>query len=144
MADSSRIRVGGEGVGPQDQIGLRRADRRQIRRTAGADRGQIVHGGAEVGRLAVGAVGQGGGDDAGLQAQRTQRVQLVAGEHHDLLRFRANHGAACGVADVPVALARIDRQRIGRAGLVWPALITQHAGARDPGGAGDDRRLIGG
>ena len=69
-----------------------------------------MHDGAEVGRLAVGAVGQGGGDDAGLQAQRTQRVELVAGEHDDLLRFRPDDGAARGVADLPVALARIDRQ----------------------------------
>ena len=42
---------------------------------------------AEIGRLGVGAVGQRGGDDARLQAQRAQRVELVAGEHHDALRI---------------------------------------------------------
>ena len=74
------VRVGSEAVGTQDQIGSRRTDLVQVGRAAGANGGQIVHGSAEIGRLGVGAVGQRGADDARLQAQRAQRIELVAGQ----------------------------------------------------------------
>ncbi len=139
-----RVGVGGQGLRPQDQVGLRRPDRVQVGRTAGAHRGQVVHDGAEIGRLA----------GRSRRAARRATMRDCRPSAHSAsswspesttirLRLRAHDGAACGVADLPVALARIDRQRIGRAGLVGPALIAQHAGAGDLGGAGDDRRLVG-
>ena len=61
--------------------------------------GQVMHGGAEIRRLAGRAVGQRGGDDAGLQTKRAQRVELVAGEHHDALWIGGHLGVTGGVAD---------------------------------------------
>ena len=91
----------------------------------------------------VRAVGQRGGDDARLQAQRAQRVELVTRQHHDALRVGAHGGGARRVADLAIRRARVERGGIGCARFVGPALIAEHAGAGDLGGAGDDRLLAG-
>ncbi len=108
---------------------------------AGADARHVVHDGAEIRRLAGRAIRQRGGDDARLQAQRAECVELVSREHHDALRVVAHQGGARGVTDLALGRAGVHRHRLGCARLVGPALIAEHPGACDLGGAGDDRLL---
>ena len=74
------------GLRAEDQVGFRRLDRAQVGVGAGAHTRQLVNNGAQVGRLVRGAVRERGPDDARLQTQCAQRVELVAREHDDALR----------------------------------------------------------
>ena len=94
-----RERLRGQGLRAQDQVGRGGLDAGQVGRAAGAHRRQVMHDRAEIRRLAGRAVGQRGGDDAGLQTERAQGVELVAGEHHDALRIGGHLGVTGGVAD---------------------------------------------
>ena len=80
------------------------------------------------------------------RSQRAQRVELVAGEHDDALRLGRHIGLPGGVAHRPRRWAGIGRRGLRRARFVGPALIAQHAGVGDLGGAGDHAtpaRLLG-
>ena len=138
-----RKRVGRQCLRAKDQVGVGRLDGLQVRLAAGARAGHVVHHLAQIRGLAGGAVGQGGRNDAGLQAQRAQRVELVAGQHHDALRVGAHGGGARRVANLTIRRARVEGRGIGCTRFVGPALIAEHAGAGDLGGAGDDRLVAG-
>ena len=127
----------GQRLGAEDQIGVGGLDRVQVGRAAGAGGRDVVNDGAQIGRLAVRSVGQRRGDDARLQTQRAQGVELVSGQHHDALRVGVDLGAARGVPDLAPLGPLVERRGVGRARLVGSALVAKHAGARDLGGAGD-------
>ncbi len=133
--------LGRQRLRAQDEVRRGRPNALQIGGAAGANAGHVVHDGAEIRRLAGRAVRQRGGDDARLQAQRAECVELVSREHHDALRVVAHQGGARRVTDLALRRAGVHRHRLGRARLVGPALIAEHAGACDLGGAGDDRLL---
>ena len=115
IADSAPNVLGRQRLRTQDQVRGCGSDGAQVGSGARARGRHVVHDGAEVGRLTGRAVRQRGRDDPRLQAQRAQRVELVAGEHHDALRVRAHLGAARGVADLaPVAAPRRAARGRGR------------------------------
>ena len=127
----------------QNQVRMCFRDGLQIRRTARTHTGRVMHRPAEVGRLTRRSVGRRRGDDPGLQAQGTQRIELVAGEHHDALRISGYlgqvRGDARGVARRAGRRPRIGRGRVPCARLVGLAVIAQHPGARNLGGWRDHR-----
>jgi len=58
-----------------------------------------------------------------LQSEGAQRVELVAGEHHDALWVGRHLGGARRVPDLPGLRTIVEWSRIGRAGFVGPALV---------------------
>ena len=143
IAASSPNASGRQRLRTEDQVGFCGGDAGGVGLGAGADRGHIVDRrcrgttAAWPGRTAV---GRRRGHDARLQAQRAQRVELIAGEHHDALWIgRDVDVTAVGSAvDAAGRLAGIQPRGFGRTGVVRPALIAQHTRAGDLGGAGDD------
>ena len=61
--------------------------------------------------------------NARLQPERAQRVELVAGEHHDALRIRPHLGFTRRMADPAVRWSGVDGCGLGCTRFVWPALI---------------------
>ena len=119
-----------------------RLDRLQVGVAAGADAGQRMHRAAQIRGLTRGPVRQCRADHPRLQAQRTQRVELIAGERHDALRVGGNLHES---GSTPAALwaGRLrgpDRPRgVPSARIVRAAIVSEHSGARDLGGGGDHR-----
>jgi hypothetical protein len=136
--------VGATAARAEDQVWLGSLDRGQVGAAAGADARQLVHDRAQIRRLIRRPVRQRGPDNPRLQAQRTQGVELVAGEHHDALRIVGDLG---GVRLDPGRVVGGPGRRPGiRAGrfrctrLVGPTLVAQHARPGDLGRTGDHRR----
>ena len=136
------LRQRGEGSGrlrhrAQDQVRRGGPHGVQVRCVTRADAGRVVQDGAQVRRL-----GDRGADHPALQTESAQRVERGRRQRHDALRISAHlgvwgHARAGRVADLPRCVGRLGRGRFGRAGFVRSAVVAQHAGAGDPGGAGD-------